>query len=138
MFLVKLRGSFVAALAQPTGEQAKGVVPKRVNLDCFSAARGDHPIAHLRIHPGELISFLSLREQAVGWIDMNIKFCSAQMMLGDVDQNWQKKLQRVAVVSAFQITAERVKTPQGCVRSVIHSLLRAVGKHIWNQTVADI
>src|SRR5260370_1795844 len=116
MFLVKLRGSFVAALAQPTGKQAKGVVPKRVDLDCFSAARGDYPIAHLRIHPGELISFLALREQTVGSIDMNIKFCSAQMMLGEVDQNSQKMLQGVAVVSACQITTERAKKPQACVR----------------------
>src|SRR5258708_14230082 len=69
---------------------------------------------------------------------MNIKFCSAQMMLGDVDQNWQKMLQGVAVVSAFQITTERVKKPQGCVRSVIHPFLRTVGKHVWNKTVADI
>src|ERR1700736_2109782 len=92
-----------------TNEQAKSVVPKRVDLDCFSAARGDHPIAHLRIHPGELISFLALREQTIGWIDTNIKFCSAQMVLGDVDQNWQKMLQGVAVVSAFQITTERMK-----------------------------
>src|ERR1700730_414024 len=111
MFFIKLRGRFVAALAQPTGEQAKGVVPKRVDLDCFSAARGDYPIAYLRIHPGELISFLALREQAVAWIDTNIKFCSAQMMLGDVDKNWQKMLHRVAVVSTFQITTECMKKP---------------------------
>ena len=50
------RGFLAALLAQPALEQAQRIVPERVDLDGFSAARRHHPAIHLRVHPGELIS----------------------------------------------------------------------------------
>src|SRR5581483_11943231 len=47
----------VAFLAEPLLEQAKRVVPERVDLDGFAAAGRDHPAIDLGVHPGELISF---------------------------------------------------------------------------------
>src|SRR5262245_52909773 len=89
-FLVTSRGSFIVGFAQPICEQAERIVPKRVDLDGLSAARCNNPVAHFRIHPGKLVAFLTLREQAVIRIDMNIEPSAADMMLGDVDQRRQK------------------------------------------------
>ena len=93
VFLVALRRFVVSHLAQPAVEQFERVEPKRVDLDRFSAARRHHPIAHLRVHPGELITFLALHEQTVLRIDVDIEFRSAQMMLDDVDQRRQQQSQ---------------------------------------------
>src|SRR5262249_34939497 len=66
-------------LAQPTLEQAEGVVPQRVDLDRLAAPRGHHPIAALRIHPRQLIPFLPLAEQPVGRVNADPKVCAAQV-----------------------------------------------------------
>src|SRR2546428_7591003 len=83
VLVVSFRGSLVAIFAQPIRQQAKRVIPERVYLHCFAATRGDDPIAHLGVHPGELITFLALHEQAVVWIDVNVEAGAAQMMFGD-------------------------------------------------------
>src|SRR5437660_8158482 len=124
MFVVGLRGSVVAIFAQPSREQAERVVPERVDLHRFATTRCDDPVPHLRIHPGELITFFALYEQAVVWIDVNVEPRSTQMMFGDVDQNRQKKLQRGAIGGALKITAERVKEPKRCIGGIVSTFLR--------------
>ena len=96
--IVARRGVVLPGVAQPANEQSKRVIPKRVDLDRFSAPRCHHPIAHLRVHPGELITFLALAKQTVARIDVDIKLRPAQMMLDDVDQGRQQKFERGAIV----------------------------------------
>jgi hypothetical protein len=43
----------------------KGVVPERIDFDGFANARRHHPIAHLRIHPGQLHAGNSGLEQTI-------------------------------------------------------------------------
>ena len=48
----ELIGFGVLRFAQLIRQQAECIVPERVNLDRFAAARGHHPIADFGIHPG--------------------------------------------------------------------------------------
>ena len=59
MFGVALSRLVVIRFPQPAFEKFERVEPKRIDLDRFPAARRHHPIAHLRVHPGELVAFLS-------------------------------------------------------------------------------
>ena len=59
-------------------------------------------------------------------------------MFGNVGQCRQKKLERCAVGGALKVAAERVKEPKRRVCRVIFPFLCAIGKHVWDQTVADI
>ena len=47
------------------------------------------------------------------------------MMLDDVDQGWQQKFERGAIVGAFEIAIERVEKPQRRVGGVIQALVLA-------------
>ena len=47
-------GAFLIFLAQPGFEQAERIIPKRVDFDGLAPARGDYPVVHLCVHPGEL------------------------------------------------------------------------------------
>src|SRR5207244_8152101 len=80
----------------------------------------------------------ALREETVGWIDMDIKLRSAQMLLDHVDQSGREKFQRRAIIRYLDVTAERVKEPECRVCSVIEALLCAIGKHVRDQTVANV
>src|SRR6266568_5662432 len=137
-FVVAFRRSLFPSFAQPIRQQAKRIVPKRVDLDRLSAAGCHDPVVHFRVHPGELITGFALREQSIVWIDANIKSRAAQMMFGDVDQRGQKKFEGVEIFCAFKVTAERVKKPERRVGRVINAFARAIRKHVWNQTVANV
>ena len=63
------REGVVAFFPQPPGQQRQRVVPERVDLHRLAAPRRDDPVVHLRIHPGELVAFLPLPDQAVRGID---------------------------------------------------------------------
>src|SRR3954467_10745482 len=55
----------LSGLPEPARQQFERVIPERVNLDRFAPTRRDDPVAHFRVHPGELHPFLALHEQAV-------------------------------------------------------------------------
>ena len=59
-------------------------------------------------------------------------------MLGDVDQDRQEEPQGDAVLRFLQVTPERVKEPERRVRRVIKPFLLAVGKHVRDQSVANV
>src|SRR2546427_5717965 len=111
-FVVAFRRSLFVIFAQPIREQTECVVPKGVDLHRLAATRSDDPVPHLRVHPGKLITFLALREQAVVWIDMDVESRSAQMMFGDVDQRGQKKFQCCAVGGSLEIAVQCVQEPK--------------------------
>ena len=66
----ELFGFRVLRFTQPIRQQVQSVVPKRVDLDRPAAARGHHPIADFRIHPGERITLRPLGEEFVKWVDL--------------------------------------------------------------------
>src|SRR5205823_11896892 len=119
-------------------EQFKRVVPKGINLDRFAASRGYHPVAHFRIHPGELITFHPLREKAVARIDMNVEASAPQMILRDVDQDRQQQVQSGPIVGVMEVTTKGVKKPQSRVRSMIEPFFFSIRKHVWNEPIAYV
>ena len=60
------------------------------------------------------------------------------MVVDDVHQRWQQEPQRDVILRVFEITPERMEEPERRVRGVIKTFLLPVGKHVWNQTVADV
>src|SRR6266513_2348920 len=138
MFLITLRSRGTAGSVQPIREQLKRVIPEGIYLDWLAAAWRHDPIIHLRIHPSKLITFFAFREQTVGRIDMNIELRSTQVLLDNVYQSGQEKLQRRAIIRYVDITGERMKEPERRVSGVIKTLLRAIGKHVRDQTVTNV
>src|ERR1700761_7803548 len=68
-----------ARLAQPALKKLKGVVPKRVDFDCFAAPGRHYPILDFCIHPRELITLLTLHQQTVIGIYVDIEPGSTEM-----------------------------------------------------------
>src|SRR3984893_14002226 len=60
----------VPRFAQPIRQQAERIVPEGVDLDRLAAARGHHPIADFRIHPGERITLRPLAQEPVTWVEL--------------------------------------------------------------------
>src|SRR5437773_5469906 len=114
------------------------VVPEGVDFDCLSASGSYDPVADLRIHPGKLITFFALLQQAVGWIQPDTESSAANLMLDDVDQLRKQKLQRVAVTGCREISFNGMKVPQGGIRRVVQTLLLTFWKHVRYQSVADV
>ena len=79
-----------------------------------------------------------MREQAISWINVNIELRSTQVVLDDVDQNWEQKSKRNAIVCLFEIAIERVEEPERRVSGIISPFFLLIGKHVWNQTVPDV
>ena len=119
-------------------KQAKGVIPKCIDLDRFTAPRCDNPIFHFRIHPGERVTVLTLCKQTVVWINVNIKLRSTQVVLDDFNQDWQQKFKRNAIVCLLEIAIERVEEPERRVGGIISPFFLLIRKHVWNQTVPDV
>src|SRR5205814_10545740 len=49
----------------PVSDQPQRVVPQRIDLDRLAASRGHDPVLDAGIHPGERVTLLAARQQAV-------------------------------------------------------------------------
>ena len=96
------------------------------------------PNPDLGVHPGELVVFLPLSQQAIVGIDADTETRTLQMMRDDVGQFRQQLAQKFAIGSYFEITLQRVKKPQRRVRGMINPFLLALRKKVWNQPVANM
>src|ERR1700761_4128468 len=72
-----VRFVITAHVTQPTLHELQRVVPERVDFNRFTAAGSNYPIAYLRVHPSKLIPFLSLNQQSVCRVYMNIELGAA-------------------------------------------------------------
>ena len=138
VFRVTLGHFVLAHFTQPTFQKLERIKPERVNFHRFPAPRRDDPLAHLRVHPGELRACESLHEQAVREIEMDIEFRPADMRFHDFQQRRQEELERDLIVRLRQVAAQSVKEPQGRVRGVIEALVLSIGEHVRDQTILHI
>src|SRR4249920_356919 len=127
-----------AMLPNPAVEQAECVVPERVDLDGLPAPGRDDPIIDLRVHPRELIASLPLPQQSVSGIDADAEPGAIEVMPHDVRKHGQQSAECRGVVSGADVAMHGVEEPQRGVGSVIQTLSRAIGEHVWNETVADV
>src|SRR5271169_6777374 len=102
-------GFGVLCFTQPIRQQAERVVPERVDLDRLAAARGHHPIADFRIHPGERVTLRTLGEEPVMRVDLDAETGAIEMMPYDVLQDRQKELQGRLVLAMLDIAVQRMK-----------------------------
>ena len=125
-------------LGEPVFEQAQGVVPERVDLDRLAAARRHHPVADLGVHPGELVAFGALAQQAVGGIDADAEARAAQVVLDDVQQLRQEQLEGGPVAGDLEVAVDGVEEPERRVGGVVEAFLLALGEHVGDEAVADV
>src|SRR5881394_2630718 len=69
---------------------------------------------------------------------MNVEASAPQMMLGDIDQDWQQQMQSGPIVGVMQVTTKRVKKPQSRVGGMIKPFLFSIRKHVWDEPIADV
>src|SRR5262249_15533673 len=100
-----------ALFAHPFGQQPERVVPESVDLDGFAAARRDHPIADLGVHPGELVTRRALSQQAVARINADAEPRAPKVKADDVPQGVKDQPQSLAVAGRMEVTIERMKEP---------------------------
>ncbi len=129
---------FPIRLVKPVFENAKRVVPERVDLDRFSAPRRDHPAVDLRVHPGELITFLPLHQEAVGMIHVNAEPGSAQVMPDNIEELRKQLREQMPILGVIEVPLQRVKKPKSGVGSVIESLRLPFRKHVGNEAIANV
>src|SRR6267154_1839547 len=128
----------VLRFTQPICQQAQRVVPKRVDLDRLAAARGHHPIADFRIHPGERVTLRPLAQEPVTWVDLDAEAGALEMMPYNVLQDRQKELQRRLVMAMLDIAVQRVKEPQRGIGGVVEALILAFREQVRDQSVAQV
>src|SRR5271154_3076373 len=103
---------FVTRLIEPGFQEAKRVIPERVDLHRLPAARGDDPVANFGIHPRELVTFGALTQQTVGGIDANAEVGALQMVFGNFDELRQNLRKKKLIVAERKIAGQGVKEPQ--------------------------
>src|SRR5262249_14672339 len=117
-------------LSDPALEQTQRVVPKCIDLNRFAAPRRHHPIAHLRVHPRELIARRALPQEAVPRIDADAEMRAASVMVHDIEEFGQQQTKRLSIIGGSQIALDGMEVPERRVRRVIKPLTLAVGKKI--------
>ena len=60
------------------------------------------------------------------------------MVVDDVNQNWQQKFKRDAIVCLLEIAIERMEEPERRIGGIISPFFLLIRKHVWNQTVPDV
>ena len=70
-------------LLRPPLHQLQRVEPQRVDLDRLAAARRDHPVVDLRVHPRQLITLGALRQQPVALVHADAEARPAHMAFHD-------------------------------------------------------
>ena len=131
-------GVLVLRVAQPIREQAKRVVPERVDLDRLAAARGHHPITDFRIHPGQRVTLRPLGEETVLRVDLYAEAGAFEVMPYDVFQDRQQEFQGRLVLTMLDIAVQRVKEPQRRVGRVVEALIFSFREHVRDQSVAQV
>src|SRR4051812_29951567 len=116
--------------AQPLLRETQGVVPEGVDLHCLTAARCYDPPVNLRVHPGKLVPFGSLPQQAVVRIYTDSKVRPLQVMVNDLQHLRQQDLQCFAVATGDHVSLKRMEIPKCCVSGVVQALTLAFWKHV--------
>src|SRR5881394_603888 len=69
---------------------------------------------------------------------MNVEASAPQMMLGDIDQDWQQQMQSGPIVGVMQVTTKRVKKPQRRVGGMIKPFFFSIRKHVWDEPITNV
>ena len=127
----------VAESGGQVAHHAQGVVPKRLHLHRFPAARGDDEVADLGVHPGQLGAFLAAFEKPVG-AGVDTEQRAALVPGDDLAKNGVKVLpHELHVARVFDIRADGFEIPKGCVDGVIFGRA-GFGEAVGKQPLVDV
>ena len=90
------------------------------------------------IHPGERVTLLAARQQAVLRIHPDVVSGPANVPVDDALQRVQPVRDKSPVTADREVSRERVKHPEGRVHRVVLRWLPAVGKAIRNQAPVQV
>ena len=125
-------------LAHPRRHQHERVVPERVDLHRLPATGGDHPVAALGVHPGQLVPLLALTEESVVGVDADVEPGPRDVLFDDRLEEGEDVPQELAVVSVNEVAVDGVEEPHGRVRRVIEAIVRALGEQVRDEAVAHV
>ena len=98
----------------------------------------NHPIANLRVHPGQLHSWLTGEEQTVG-VDVDVVARTTHVPVDDVAQARVKMLTYEGVIACvFDQCPYGFEKPQGGVCGVVLGCFAGIGKAIRQHALIDV
>src|SRR5262249_16744861 len=111
------------------GHRAERVVPECVDFDGLARTRGDDPVPHPRIHPGELDTRLTGSQETVR-IFLDPVTRALTMEPHDLLEHRKQLLEEPIVVCRGVIGADRLDIPERCIHRVVLGLLACVGESV--------
>ena len=123
---------------RPTGDEAKRVVPERVDLHRLASPRRDDPAVHLCIHPGELVALGALANQPVGGVHTDAEQRALRVGVDDRLHHRQQLHHQIVVAGRETIPLHGVKEPERRVGRVIEPFAAPVGEHVGDQSIANV
>ena len=120
-------------LADVPGEachRAQRVVPEGVDLDRLARARRDDPVAHFRVHPGELHAGLAGHEQSVAGILLDPVPRARPVKSDDLLEHRVELLEEPVVARGRVIRANCLEVPERRVDGIVLGRLARVGKSV--------
>ena len=130
--------ALVAHQRCPGSHLLQRVMPERIDLNGLAAARCDHPVAYLGVHPGELHAGLASAQQTIGRVHHDAVARTVSMPLDNVDQHRVKLAQQGVIGAGGNVVCDGVEVPQRCVNGVVFRRIVAVRKTIWQHPFADM
>src|SRR5207249_10761925 len=95
------------------------------------------PLAHLRVHPGQLDARLPRREQPVGGILLDPVARALAMPADDLLEHGEERLERPVVVRRGEVGADRLDVPERRVHGVVLGRLARVRGPIREHAAVD-
>ena len=122
----------------PAIEEPERIVEERVDLDGLPPPRSHHPVAHLRVHPGELVALSALAKQPVRRVDADAELGALEVRVNDSSQYRQQIGEQLPVAGDGRVAIDRVEEPKCRVGRVIQALRLALREQIRNQSVTHV
>src|SRR5262249_41999605 len=108
---VAFRTFLIPSLVHPFLHEAQCVVPKSVDLNGLAAPRCDDQIAHLCVHPGQLVSGRALYEEAIGGIDSDAEASTVLVQIDDLLETRKQAFECVAVSARLDVALRGMEEP---------------------------
>ena len=118
-------------LLEPPRQQPKRVVEERVDLDRLPTPRRHHPVAHLGVHPGQLVAVGALAQEAVAVVDADPEPGPGEVLLGHLHQLGEQEPTRLALAGRLLVAMKGVEEPEGGVGRVIEPLGLRLRERDW-------
>ena len=108
----------------------QGVQPERLNLDWFSGAWSDNPIADFGIHPSELYAGDATSEEPIAGGADSVACAFAVSVENGFDRAEQSLLLPAVDLVRLKVFMDRDDIPERSVHGIVFGLCAVIGKKI--------